>query len=298
MILPRFEFVEPETFEEVSQIVEKNRGDAVLIAGGTDLLVNMKKKTIRPGILISLEKINSLKQINYSDPEGLTLGSMVTINELSGNPLIRQKFLLLSTAAAKIGSLQVRNRATVGGNICTARPAGDTIGPLIAHGAEVQLVKGKENRWESIEKFITGPGKTTKKEGEVLAAIKINPFSDNTSVSYIKYGVRKAMEIAMVSITTSITFSGNKCQAARIVLGAVGPTFIRSIDAEESLRSREVTPSVAEKAAELAATCCIPITDVRASAEYRRELVRILTKRGIMEALSQHQSTHNSRGQE
>ena len=122
MILPRFEFVEPETFEEVSQIVEKNRGDAVLIAGGTDLLVNMKKKTIRPGILISLEKINSLKQINYSDPEGLTLGSMVTINELSGNPLIRQKFLLLSTAAAKIGSLQVRNRATVGGNICTARP--------------------------------------------------------------------------------------------------------------------------------------------------------------------------------
>ena len=172
--------------------------------------------------------------------------------------------------------------------------AGDTIGPLIAHGAEVQLVKGKENRWESIEKFITGPGKTTKKEGEVLAAIKINPFSDNTSVSYIKYGVRKAMEIAMVSITTSITFSGNKCQAARIVLGAVGPTFIRSIDAEESLRSREVTPSVAEKAAELAATCCIPITDVRASAEYRRELVRILTKRGIMEALSQHQSNHNS----
>ena len=293
MILPRFEFVEPETFEEVSQIVEKNRGDAVLIAGGTDLLVNMKKKTIRPGILISLEKINSLKQINYSDPEGLTLGSMVTINELSGNPLIRQKFPLLSIAAAKIGSLQVRNRATVGGNICTARPAGDTIGPLLAYGAKVQLVKGKENRWEAIEKFITGPGKTTKKEGEVLAAIIIKPFADNTGVSYIKYGVRKAMEIAMVSITTSLTFDGNKCQAASIVLGAVGPTFIRSIDAEESLRSREVTPSVAEKAAELAATCCIPITDVRASAEYRRELVRILTKRGIMEALSQYQNSQD-----
>ena len=293
MILPKFEFIEPETFEEVYQIVEKNRGDAVLIAGGTDLLVNMKKKTIRPKILISLEKINSLKQINYSDTEGLTLGSMVTINELSGNPLIRQKFPLLSIAAAKIGSLQVRNRATVGGNICTARPAGDTIGPLLAYGAKVQLVKGKENRWETLEKFITGPGKTTKKEGEVLAAIIIKPFADNTGVSYIKYGVRKAMEIAMVSITTSLTFDGNKCQAASIVLGAVGPTFIRSIDAEESLRSSEVTLSVAEKAAELAAACCTPITDVRASAEYRRELVRILTKRGIMEALSQYQNSQD-----
>ena len=293
MILPKFEFIEPETFEEVNQIVEKNRGDAALIAGGTDLLVNMKKKTIKPKILVSLEKINSLKQINYSDPEGLTLGSMVTINELSGNPLIRQKFLLLSIAAAKIGSLQVRNRATVGGNICTARPAGDTIGPLLAYGAKVQLVKGKENRWETLEKFITGPGKTTKKEGEVLAAITIKPFADNTGVSYIKYGVRKAMEIAMVSITTSLTFDGNKCQAASIVLGAVGPTFIRSIDAEESLRSSEVTLSVAEKAAELAAACCTPITDVRASAEYRRELARILTKRGIMEALSQYQNSQD-----
>jgi carbon-monoxide dehydrogenase medium subunit len=293
VILPKFEFIEPETFEEVYQIVEKNRGDAVLIAGGTDLLVNMKKKTIKPKILVSLEKINSLKQINYSDPEGLTLGSMVTINELSGNPLIRQKFLLLSIAAAKIGSLQVRNRATVGGNICTARPAGDTIGPLLAYGAKVQLVKGKENRWETLEKFITGPGKTTKKEGEVLAAIIIKPFADNTGVSYIKYGVRKAMEIAMVSITTSLTFDGNKCQAASIVLGAVGPTFIRSIDAEESLRSSEVTLSVAEKAAELAAACCTPITDVRASAEYRRELARILTKRGIMEALSQYQNSQD-----
>ena len=293
MILTKFEFIEPETFEEVYQIVEKNRGDAVLIAGGTDLLVNMKKKTIRPKILISLEKINSLKQINYSDTEGLTLGSMVTINELSGNPLIRQKFLLLSIAAAKIGSLQVRNRATIGGNICTARPAGDTIGPLLAYGAKVQLVKGKENRWETLDKFITGPGKTTKKEGEVLAAITIKPFADNTGVSYIKYGVRKAMEIAMVSITTSLTFDGNKCQAASIVLGAVGPTFIRSIDAEEFLRSSEVTPSVAEKAAELAAACCTPITDVRASAEYRRELARILTKRGIMEALSQYQNSQD-----
>jgi len=288
VILPRFQFLEPETFEEVHQLVEKNKGDAVLMAGGTDLLVNLKRKVIKAKVVISLEKIKSLKQVHYSESAGLTLGSMVTVSELAETPIIKQKFPLLAIAANKIGSPQIRNRATIGGNICTARPAGDTIGPLTAYGAEVQLVLGKETRWEPISKFITGPGKTTRKEGEVLAAIRIKPFPANTGVSYIKYGVRKAMEIAMVSVTTAITFNGDKCEKATIVLGAVAPTFIRSNEAEEALVSHKVTLSTAEKAAELAAGGCRPITDVRASAEYRRDLVRVLTKRGIMEAAAQH----------
>jgi carbon-monoxide dehydrogenase medium subunit len=288
VILPRFQFLEPETFEEVHQLVEKNKGDAVLMAGGTDLLVNLKRKVIKAKVVISLEKIKSLKQVHYSESAGLTLGSMVTVSELAETPIIKQKFPLLAIAANKIGSPQIRNRATIGGNICTARPAGDTIGPLTAYGAEVQLVLGKETRWEPISKFITGPGKTTRKEGEVLAAIRIKPFPANTGVSYIKYGVRKAMEIAMVSVTTAITFNGDKCEKATIVLGAVAPTFIQSNEAEEALVSHKVTLSAAEKAAELAAGGCRPITDVRASAEYRRDLVRVLTKRGIMEAAAQH----------
>jgi carbon-monoxide dehydrogenase medium subunit len=288
VILPRFQFLEPETFEEVHQLVEKNKGDAVLMAGGTDLLVNLKRKVIKAKVVISLEKIKSLKQVHYSESAGLTLGSMVTVSELAETPIIKQKFPLLAIAANKIGSPQIRNRATIGGNICTARPAGDTIGPLTAYGAEVQLVLGKETRWEPISKFITGPGKTTRKEGEVLAAIRIKPFPANTGVSYIKYGVRKAMEIAMVSVTTAITFNGDKCEKATIVLGAVAPTFIRSNEAEEALVSHKVTLSAAEKAAELAAGGCRPITDVRASTEYRRDLVRVLTKRGIMEAAAQH----------
>jgi carbon-monoxide dehydrogenase medium subunit len=288
VILPRFQFLEPETFEEVHHLVEKNKGDAVLMAGGTDLLVNLKRKVIKAKVVISLEKIKSLKQVHYSESAGLTLGSMVTVSELVETPIIKQKFPLLAIAANKIGSPQIRNRATIGGNICTARPAGDTIGPLTAYGAEVQLVLGKETRWEPISKFITGPGKTTRKEGEVLAAIRIKPFPANTGVSYIKYGVRKAMEIAMVSVTTAITFNGDKCEKATIVLGAVAPTFIRSNEAEEALVSHKVTLSAAEKAAELAAGGCRPITDVRASAEYRRDLVRVLTKRGIMEAAAQH----------
>jgi carbon-monoxide dehydrogenase medium subunit len=269
-------------------MVETNKGDAILMAGGTDLLVNLKRKVISAKIVISLEKIDSLKQIDYSESSGLTLGSMVRISELAETPLIHQNFPLLAIAANKLGSPQIRNRATVGGNICTARPAGDTIGPLLAYGAEVQLVRGQESRWEPLSKFITGPGKTTRKDGEVLAAIKIKPFAAHTGVSYIKYGVRKAMEIAMVSVTTALTFNGDECQKATIVLGAVAPTFIHSTQAEESLTSGKITPAAAEKAAALAAGNCKPITDVRASAEYRRELVKVLTKRGILEAASQH----------
>ena len=284
MILPRFQFLEPETFEEVQLLVEKNKGEGVLMAGGTDLLVNLKRKVIKAKVVISLEKISALKQVHYSETTGLTIGSMVSISELSETPVIKQKFPLLATAANKIGSPQIRNRATIGGNICTARPAGDTIGPLTAYGAEVQLVLGKESRWESISKFIIGPGKTNRKDGEVLAAIRIKPFPANTGVSYIKYGVRKAMEIAMVSVTTVLTFNGDECEKAVIVLGAVASTFIHSDDAEAALKSKKITTQIAEQAAEMAAACCRPITDTRASAEYRRDLIQVLTKRGILEA--------------
>jgi len=287
VILPRFQFLEPETFEEVQHLVEKNKGDAVLMAGGTDLLVNLKRKVVKAKVVISLEKISTLKQIHYTEATGLTLGSMVTVSELAETPVIKQKFPLLATAANNIGSPQIRNRATIGGNICTARPAGDTIGPLTAYGAEVQLILGKESRWEPISKFITGPGKTNRRDGEVLAAIRIKPFPANTGVSYIKYGVRKAMEIAMVSVTTVLTFKGDECEKAIIVLGAVAPTFIHSDDAEAALKSRKVTILAAEQAAEMAAACCRPITDVRASAEYRRDLIKVLTKRGILEAAAQ-----------
>ncbi len=285
MILPRFQFLEPRTLEEVHQTARKY-ANAVLIAGGTDLLVNLKKKITKPEVLISLGKVNSLRRINYSEIEGLLIGSMVTIGELEENALIREKAPLLAIAAGKLGSPQIRNRATLGGNICTARPAGDTIGPLMAYGAELLLIKGRESRWVSLSDFIKGPGNTTIQEGEILATVKIRPFASNTGVSYIKYGVRKAMEIAMVSITAAVTLEGNKCKSASIVMGAVAPTFIRCREAEKFLCAKGVTDSTIGKAAELASNYCMPITDIRASAEYRRNLVKALTRRGLKEAAS------------
>jgi CO/xanthine dehydrogenase FAD-binding subunit len=288
VILPRFEIFQPETYAEACKIAEKNKGDAVFIAGGTDLMVNMKEKVIKPKVVISLDKVGGLTQIDYSEKAGLTLGSMVRIVDLLESPLVRDRFPLLAKAASTLGSSQVRSRATIGGNICSARPAGDTIGPLTAYGAEVQLVRGTESRWEPIAKFITGPGKTTRRDDEIMVAIRMKPFGTNSGVSYIKYGKRKAMEIAMLSVTVALDFDGNKCKSAAIALGAVGPTFLRCNEAEKSLLSQEITPQLAEKAAVLASAASTPRSSARASAEYRSELIRVLTRRAITEAASQH----------
>lgn len=288
MILPRFEIFQPATCAEACKIAAQHGTDAVFIAGGTDLMVNMKEKVISPKVVISLDRVSGLDQIDYSEKEGLTLGSMVRITDLLESSLVREKFPLLAKGAATLGSLQVRSRATIGGNICSARPAGDTIGPLTAYGAEVQLVRGAESRWEPIAKFITGAGRTTRKPDEIMTAIRIRPFGADTGVSYIKKGKRKAMEIAMLSVSVALAFDGNKCKSAAIVLGAVGPTFLRCTDAEKSLLSQEITPQVAQKAGALAAVAANPRSSARASAEYRTELIKVLTGRAIAEAAAQH----------
>jgi CO/xanthine dehydrogenase FAD-binding subunit len=287
VILPRFKFIEPETLEEAFEIIEQTKGDTAFLAGGTDLLVNLKKKVVHHSVIISLEKLAELKNIEYSNEKGLTLGAMTRITDIEESPVLREKYPILAIAASKLGSPQVRNRATVGGNICAARPAGDTIGPLIAYAATVRLVSKDGERCQPLEEFFLGPGKTIIREGEILADIQLSTIPANTGASYIKYGIRKAMEIAVVSVTTLLTFGNASCQSARVVLGAVAPTFIRSPQAEEVLSGKIFSRDIAGHAAKLAADCCQPISDMRASAEYRRELVEVLTRRSLLEAASQ-----------
>lgn len=286
MILPRFQFKEPETLIEAFEIAEQNRGKAAFIAGGTDLLVNLKKKAVNYNLIISLERLADLTAIKYSDEKGLTIGAMTRIGDLEDSSMVKEKYPALATAAGVLGSPQIRNRATIGGNICTARPAGDMIGPLIAYGATVRLVSNKGARLQRLEELFLGPGKTKIKEDEILVDIQLNAVNAKTGASYIKYTLRKAMEIAMVNITTLLTFKDDLCESARIVLGAVAPTYIRSYQAEDALAGEPFSEENATQAAILAAECCQPISDNRASAEYRRNLVEVLTRRSIKEAAS------------
>lgn len=283
MLLPKFEFVEPVSIRSACAALQKTESSRVL-AGGTDLLVSMKDKSITADVVVSLAKIARLRTQSYSRTKGITLGSMVTIAEVAESPVVRSVFPVLAQAAGKLGSLQVRNRATIGGNICTARPSGETIGPLIAYDATVQVAGVNGAREETLPDFIQGPGKTTIGKDEILTAIVLKTPARGTGGSYAKYGVRNAMEIAIVSVTCLVTIQNGKCSSARVVLGAVAPTFIRCPGAEESLIGREISEVVAEEAARRAAAACTPHTSRRGSSEYRKKLVEVLAKRALLDA--------------
>jgi CO/xanthine dehydrogenase FAD-binding subunit len=245
----------------------------------------LKKKTTTAELVVCLDKIPKLKTHSFSAKK-LTLGPMVTVAEVAESPAIKDSFPVLSTAAGKLGSQQVRNRATIGGNICTASPAGDTIGPLIAYDATVRVTGAKGVREVTLQSVFLGPGKTTIGRDEILTAILLKTPARNTGGSYAKYGTRNAMEIAIVSVTCLVTLQSGVCRSARIVLGAVAPTFIRCPEAEEFLTGKEITEDVARQAARLAAAASRPSTRVRAraGADYRRELVNVLVRRGLLDA--------------
>ncbi len=284
MILPRFELEEPTKVNEVCNILQRHE-KAKVIAGGTDLLVNMKKKVITTDMIISLSKIPELNEVSFSGENGIVIGSMVRIVELATSPVIKTNYPGLAIAAGKLGSPQIRNRATVGGNVCSARPAADMVGPLMAYEAIAVIASPGGIREEPIEKIFKGPGQTTLARNEFLTTIKIKQPAHSTGISYIKYGIRHAMEIALVSVTSLVVMEKNNCHSARVVMGAVAPTFIRAPKTEAFLAGKAISEKVVEEAGALASQECTPITDIRASADYRRQLVRVLTTRSLNEAV-------------
>ena len=241
---------------------------------------------IKADRLVSLARITELKDSSFPDGVILSLGPMMTIDEIAGSPLIRMNFPALHIAAGKLGSPQVRNRATIGGNVCTARPAGDTIGPLFAYGATAQITSSATERTEPFEALFRGPGQTSIKAGEILTAITIKRPPNGTHGSYVKYTIRNAMEIALVSATAVLSMERDVCRSASVVVGAVAPTFVRCPATEEFLVGKRITEDVAERAGRLVVEACSPISDVRASAGYRSRLVQILVKRSLLEAVS------------
>jgi carbon-monoxide dehydrogenase medium subunit len=284
MILPKFELLEPTTVEEVCSALQ-SYDNARVIAGGTDLLVNLKKKVFTADTLISLDKVSSLKEISFSPEKGLSLGSAVRIIDVVNSSVAREHFPALATAAGKLGSWQIRNRATLGGNVCSARPAADTIGPLIAYGAVARIAGPKGTREEAIETIYKGPGMTTLGKGEILQAILLKTPQKNSRAVYAKYGIRQAMEIALVSVTVQVNLENSTCSSGRIVLGAVAPTYIRCSKTEEFITGKPITEETAEQAGQIASESCAPITDIRASADYRRQLVKVLVKRNLLQAV-------------
>jgi carbon-monoxide dehydrogenase medium subunit len=280
----RFEYFEPTTLGEAIDLLGEYGRQASILAGGTDLLVEIKERIRSPDHVVNIKRIPGLDHLTYTENDGLRIGALVTVRSVEISPIVREKYAGLAQAAKELGSIQIRNRATVAGNICRASPSADTLPPLIADASTVILCGPDGERTVLLEEFCTGPGKTVLSSDEVLVEISVPSPEPHTGKAYVKHGRRKAMELATVGVAVTIKLDGDVCREARIVLGAVAPTPIRATRAEELLCGTVIDDAAIHEAAELAMAASKPISDVRSSAEYRREMVRVLTGRAIRQA--------------
>jgi aerobic carbon-monoxide dehydrogenase medium subunit len=280
----RFEYFEPQTLDEAVALLGRHSGTASVLAGGTDLLVEIKEQIRKPDHVVNIKKIPCMDRLSFDPAIGLKFGSLVTAREIEKALDVRRDYRGLAQAASEVGSIQVRNRATIVGNICRASPSADTLPPLIADGAVVTVFGPTGERRVALEDFLLGPGKTMLQPYEIVTAVDVPAVAPHSACIYIKHGRRKAMELATVGVAVSLTLDGEVCRRIRIVLGAVAPTPIRAKKAESVVQNHALDECFIEAAAQAAMEEARPISNIRGSAAYRREMVRVLTARAIRQA--------------
>lgn len=286
--LREFEYREPSTLSEAVAILNQYGKEAKVLAGGTDLLVNMKERGWEPRVLVNLKSIPGLGYIRFDEKEGLRIGALTTVREVETSALIREKFPCLHEGAKSLGSVQVRNRATLGGNLCNASPAADNAPPLLVLNARVKLVGARGEKIVPLEKFFVGPGATVL-DNEVLVEIMVPASSQQVQGVYLTISRREAVDLAQVGIAIAARAEDKKARwrDVRIALGAVAPTPIRAYETEKLLEGREIEKTVIEEAIKKSIEEARPITDLRASEWYRREMVRVLAQRALEQIAGQ-----------
>ncbi|MCL6638606.1 MAG: xanthine dehydrogenase family protein subunit M [Firmicutes bacterium] len=289
MYLPDFEYYAPGSVQEACELMAKFGSQAKLLSGGTDLLVKMKHELLSPAVLISIKNLDQLTEIYYEQGRGLVIGARATHNSLVNSPLLQEKYLSICEAAHHMANNQVRNRGTIGGNIVNAVPSADLPPILIALGALVKLTGTTGERTLPLEEFFTGPGKTVINQDEILTEIII-PDRGFTGSTYFKFGLRRSGALAVVGVAAAVTMAGEVCKEARIALGAVAPVPMRAVKAEELIKGKAVTEELLEEVGRCAAAESKPISDIRGSEEYRRDMVRVFTKRALRKAIKEGHS--------
>jgi len=285
-IIPfEFQYFEPESLEEVLQLLGTYGSEARVLAGGTDLIVKMKIRAIEPKYVINVKRIKELRYIRV-DEDTIRLGALTTWRDLERSDLVREKVPALYDAVKSMGSVQIRNMATVGGNLCNASPAADSAPPLLVHEARIKLTSIEGTREIPITEFFVGPRKTVMYKTELLQEIIVPYDADFAkSYSYVKVGRRNSFTLSVVAIATVLKIRDGVFEDVRIALNAVAPTPVRARSVESFLKGREVGSEVIEKASELVLKDILPISDVRASAEYRKHISKVLVKDTLLKAL-------------
>jgi aerobic carbon-monoxide dehydrogenase medium subunit len=279
-----FEYFAPENLDEAIEILQRHP-DAQVLAGGTDLLVQAKERSRPIQVLVSLRRIPELEVVTHN--ETLSLGAMVTAARIAADPRILQDYTALSKGAGLIGSVQIRNMATVGGNVCNASPSADTAPALLVLGARAVLAGAQGERTLPLEDFFLGPGKTALQPGELLIRLEMPSPLVCSGSFYLRHTPRAWMDLAFVGVSAAVQL-GEKGEilSSRIALGAVAPVPMRAYRTEERLTGCMPDETILDEASRLASSEIHPIDDLRASAEYRRHLAEVLTKRALEQAIA------------
>lgn len=276
------EYINATSVDEVIQILAEKRERARVIAGGTDLILELERG-VRKGVetLIDVSRISELKKITIDGDDTIHLGALVTHNDCASNRLIRKRAYPLARAAWEVGAPQIRNRGTIAGNLITGSPANDTITPLMALGASVRLLSKNGARTIPLKAFYTGMRKNVMQADEMLVGISFPAMTKSQRGTFIKLALRRAQAISLVDAALLLDFKADTVKSASITLGAVTPIIAHAVQAEAFLTGKKLTEKNILQAAELAVESANPIDDVRGSASYRREMVKVAVKRGL-----------------
>lgn len=278
--------------DQALEILRSRNGDAKPYAGGTDLVPLWSRGvSARPGILVDLKEIDELKGVEQRDGK-IRIGPCTLMSEIENDPLIQTALPILSEAASRVACAQVRNRATIGGNLCNASPAADTALPLILADAEFELSIAKEGKGMTTRRipspaFFKGPGSTVLTPGELLSAIVFDSLPAGAFCAWDKFGTRPSMEVAIASVGLVLLIEGREVTRARIACGSVAPTPMRAEKAEAAIEGGPLFSGSIEKCVEAARVEISPITDIRAGGAYRREVVGVMLKRMLERALNE-----------
>ena len=284
MVMPDFAYLRPGSLAEASALANRLGGDAAFIAGGTELIPDYHRARETARHLISLDGIGELRGIAVEHGE-LRVGALTTVAEVAASPLVRHRLEALADAARAIGSAQIRSLATIGGNFCRAVACADTPPAAIAGGARVHLSGPLGERDMAAEEFFVGPRRTVLAAGELLVAITLPGQPNGTGSSYQRFSRRKGSSLAVAAVAVRLTLTRRRISGARLALGAVGPVPLLVVSAAEMLEGELPSTTLFTRAAEQCADAALPITDVRGSADFRRELVRVLARRALEEAV-------------
>jgi carbon-monoxide dehydrogenase medium subunit len=282
-----FDMLTPATLQDALGMLEKDGKNITPVAGGTNLIVDCQSGRHEPKVVMNVHNLTEISQIEEKDGM-VQIGGGTTLRDIEKSSLIKETSNALYKAAIQFANPLIRNRATVGGNLCDASPASDSATPLLALGAEVELKSLNGSRWVPLDQFFVHVRKTVRTSDELLTAVRWPVPGKGSANTFYKLGLRKADAISVVSLAVYVALESNgRISEARIALGSVAPTPIRAYDAEALLKGSEPAEALFEEAGKAAAAACNPISDVRATADYRREMVAVLVKRLLRESVKQ-----------